>query len=144
MEQLVVVRVRGSIQMNREIKDTLKFLHLHKQNYCVLVPNNDNYLGMVRRAKDYVTWGEVDPSVAKALTEKKGEPDHTIRYSEREEGKDEKNTKKIKIKKFFRLEPPLKGFGRKGIKKSFENGGALGYRGTQINDLVKRMLHDRQ
>ena len=44
------------------------------------------------------------------------------------------------MKKFFRLSPPRKGFGRKGIKFAFTKGGALGYRGIKINDLIKRML----
>ena len=44
------------------------------------------------------------------------------------------------IKKFYRLDPPRKGFGRKGIKMAFSKGGALGYRAEKINDLVKRMM----
>ena len=45
-----------------------------------------------------------------------------------------------KIKPFFRLNPPAKGFGRKGIKVSFKAKGALGYRADKINDLIKRMI----
>ena len=45
-----------------------------------------------------------------------------------------------KIKKIFRLNSPKKGYGRKGIKVSFNNGGALDYRGDKINDLIKRMI----
>ena len=45
-----------------------------------------------------------------------------------------------KIKKYFRLNPPRKGFGRKGIKHPYQSGGALGYRGEAINDLIKRMV----
>ena len=43
-------------------------------------------------------------------------------------------------KRFFRLNPPRKGWEGKGIKKSYSVGGALGYRGKAINDLIKRML----
>lgn len=45
-----------------------------------------------------------------------------------------------KIKNYFRLNSPRKGFERKGIKKPFSIGGALGYRGSKINDLIKRMI----
>ena len=45
-----------------------------------------------------------------------------------------------KIRKNFRLNSPRKGYGRKGIKVSFNEGGALGYRGNKINDLIKRMI----
>ena len=44
------------------------------------------------------------------------------------------------LKPFFRLNPPVKGFDRKGIKVPFSLGGALGYRKEKINDLIKRMV----
>ena len=37
-----------------------------------------------------------------------------------------------------RLHPPVKGY--EGNKRSYRNGGALGYRGEAINDLINRML----
>ena len=40
----------------------------------------------------------------------------------------------------FRLNSPRKGYGRKGLKTQYQNGGALGYRGAAINDLIKRMV----
>ena len=45
-----------------------------------------------------------------------------------------------KYKKYFRLNAPRKGFGRKGVKHTFTRGGALGYRGAAINELIKRMV----
>ena len=111
-----VIRVRGSVNVRSDIKDTLKMLRLNRVNHCVLVPNTKPYSGMLQKVKDYVTWGEIDDETLKLLMDKK------------------------KDAKFFRLQPPKKGFGRKGIKISFKEGGALGYRKDKINDLVKRML----
>ena len=37
------------------------------------------------------------------------------------------------LKPVFRLHPPRKGY--EGIKRSFKEGGALGYRGEKINEL---------
>jgi large subunit ribosomal protein L30 len=82
---------------------------------------------MIKKVKDYVTYGEIDDETEKLLVEKRGEK------TKDKEGKEV-------MKKFFRLSPPRKGFGRKGIKFAFSQGGALGYRGTKINDLIKRML----
>ncbi|MCH8329067.1 MAG: 50S ribosomal protein L30, partial [Nanoarchaeota archaeon] len=45
-----------------------------------------------------------------------------------------------RIKKIFRLNSPKKGYGRKGVKISFTKGGALGYRGDKIKDLILRMI----
>jgi len=43
------------------------------------------------------------------------------------------------VKPVFRLHPPSKGYKGK-VKKSYRMGGATGYRGEAINDLVKRMI----
>ena len=52
----------------------------------------------------------------------------------------EETGKDKKLKRYFRLNAPRRGFGRKGIKQSFQRGGSLGYRGAAINDLIKRMI----
>jgi large subunit ribosomal protein L30 len=44
----------------------------------------------------------------------------------------------VGFKPIFRLSPPRKGF--EGNKRSYQNGGALGYRGKDINELIERML----
>jgi len=134
---LAVIRVRGLCKVERGIKDTMNLLRLYRKNFCVVVPNNEKYHGMVKKAKDYVTWGEIDDETFDSLVEKRGEE-----YKGRASGKEGKFIKKgdKKIKKFFRLNMPKKGFGRKGIKVAFSKGGALGYRGEKINELIKRML----
>ena len=142
MKKIAVVRVRGSIHMRGEVKDTLNLLRLYRQNYCVVIDNNPSFLGMVNKVKDYVTYGELDDKTYKLLVEKRG-----AGYKGREE--DRKGKIKYdkfvvvdgkKIKPFFRLNPPQRGFGRKGIKVSFKAHGALGYRGEKINELLKRMI----
>lgn len=140
--QLAAVRVRGITDVKAGIEDALKMLRLYKNNYCIVIPNNPVYAGMLKKAKDYITWGEIDNETFKMLAEKRGEEF---------KGRETDNKKKIKyndffvtenkkIKKYFRLSPPRKGFERKGIKHSFKDGGALGYRGAAINDLIKRMI----
>ncbi|MDP6647870.1 MAG: 50S ribosomal protein L30 [Candidatus Woesearchaeota archaeon] len=140
--RLAAIRIRGLIHVEGKIEDTLKMLRLHKNNYCSVVPNTSNNLGMLNKVKDYITWGEIDEETFNMLVEKRGE-----QFKGRET--DIKNKLKYnnfftfnnkKIKKYFRLNAPRKGFGRKGIKKSFQNGGALGYRGNTINSLIKRMI----
>ena len=140
--RIAAIRLRGRTQIKTKIEDTLKMLRLYKNNYCVVLPNTPNYAGMLKRAKDYITWGEIDDETSKLLVEKRGE-----QFRGREA--DSKNKLKYndftvinnkKIKKYFRLNSPRKGLGRKGVKHSFKEGGALGYRGAAINDLIKRMV----
>ncbi|MBS3172662.1 50S ribosomal protein L30 [Candidatus Woesearchaeota archaeon] len=153
---IAIVRIAGQQGLNYKLKTTFKLLNLYKKNSCVVVPNTKVFTGMIRIVKDKVTWGEVDKKTLSLLLEKRGKVvgnrPLTKEYIKNEmkldfdKFVDELYDHKIKIKDvpglkpFFRLLPPLKGFERKGTKKPFSMGGALGYRKEKINDLVQRML----
>lgn len=155
-QRIVIIRVRGEINVNKDIKDTLKMLRLFRKNYCTIVSNNPYYIGMINKIKDYVTFGEISVDSFSELIEKRGEI--TKKQKLTEKYVKEKTKKSIKdfskdfiafkaefndipgLKKFFRLHPPLKGFERNGIKKPYSIGGALGYRGDKINDILRRMI----
>ena len=125
MKKIAIVRIRGKIRVSGKIIDTLDMLRLYRQNYCVVFEKTPSVVGMLRTVKDYVTWGEIDDETIKLILEKRGEP----------HPEDKK-----KLKSYFRLSPPKGGFERKGIKKSYREGGALGYRGAKIKDLILRMI----
>ena len=139
---LAIVRVRGSIHVREEVRDTLNLLRLYKKNFCVVVEDTPQNKGMITKVKDFVTYGEINEETYKSLIEKRG-VEHKGRDTD---SKDKIKYKKAivvdgkKLKPFFRLNPPKGGFGRKGIKVSFKAHGALGYRGDKINDLIKRMI----
>ncbi len=141
-EKIAVILIRGLVGIKRQTKDTLKMLRLLRKNHCVVLDKNPSIIGMVVKCKDYVTYGEIDNETYKLLIEKRGEE-----YKGRvKDSKGKINYKKYleyngkKLKPYFRLSPPKGGFERKGIKKSYQIGGVLGYRGKKINDLIKRML----
>ncbi|MCX8146974.1 MAG: uL30 family ribosomal protein [Candidatus Woesearchaeota archaeon] len=122
---IAVILVRGTVRARQEIIDTLKMLRLKRKNSCVIVEPKPSVIGMIKKVKDYVTWGEIDNDTLKLLIEKRGK-------------KDPFNPNKIKG--VFRLNSPKKGYGRAGIKKGYKKSGALGYRGNKISDLIKRMI----
>lgn len=141
-KQLAAIRIRGFSGVKQKVESTLTMLRLYRKNYCVVVPNIPIYAGMLKQAKDYITWGELDDGIFHDLVAKRGEEFN---------GNESDSKQKIKyndfvvmngkkIKKYFRLNSPKKGYGRKGIKHTFKEGGALGYRGNDINDLIKRMM----
>ena len=139
---LVVVRVRGLVNLRSSFKSTFQHLNLHNKNWAVLVNNTPAMKGMILKVKDYVTWGEISHDVFNELIKKRGE-----KYKGRDkDSKSKLDYKKFivfdekKYNKYFRLSPPKKGYGRKGVKMAFNKGGALGYRGEKINDLIKRMI----
>ncbi len=105
---------------------------------------------MLQKAKDYITWGEVDPKVVELLLRKRGELVGKKKLDEsllKELGFSSfqelvtavcEGKRPPRLKKVFRLHPPRKGL--KSIKRPFGHGGDLGYRGKAINDLLLRMI----
>jgi len=145
MKMLAVVRVRGSVNAKEEVKRTLKYLHLTRPNHCVIVPETPTIKGMLQKVKDYVTWGEIDEKTLKKLVKERGRLKGDKRVPEEKVDEIvkvilEKGMKEAGIKVVFRLNPPRKGYERRGVKKPFTVGGALGYRGKEINKLIERMI----
>ena len=150
-----VVRVRGSVGVRGDIADTLKMLRLHRVNHCVIVPNTETYKGMLNKAKDYITYGEIDKDTLVKLILKRGRLPGNKRLNEEKIKElmdlsveelaekivnDEILLKNTPLKPVFRLHPPRKGYDKAGIKKPFSVGGALGYRGSEINTLLEKMM----
>jgi large subunit ribosomal protein L30 len=151
-----VIRVRGIVNVTSDIRKTLELLRLRKINHCVILEDNKVNKGMLQVVKDYATWGEVDKDTLMNLIKSRGLlvgdkkiTDEYVKsatsYNNLEKLSQAIIDSKIKyreipeIKPLFRLNPPKKGY--EGIKRSFKNGGALGYRGKEINNLIKRMLN---
>ncbi len=67
MNKLAVIRVRGSVNLNYEVKDTLNLLRLYRKNFCVVVDNTPSFQGMIKKVKDYVTYGKIDDAAYKLL-----------------------------------------------------------------------------
>ena len=130
------------IPLNDKTKNIINYdLLKTMKNNCVIINDTPENKGMLIKVKDYVTWGTLDDTTFKDLVEKRGHEyrgrttDSKQKYSYKTFDVDGK-----KYKPYFRLNPPQKGFGRKGIKVAFKVGGALGDRKEKINDLIKRML----
>ena len=155
-KKIAEIRVRGLIKIDKNVEDTFRKLKLFRKNCCVIIDNRKSYEGMLRKIKDYSTWGEIDEETFKLLLMKRGKLPGNKPLNEeylKEKSKlDADNFVKEffgakkhfddvpGLKRFFRLGMPSKGFGRKGIKVQFSLGGALGYRKNMINDLIKRMI----
>lgn len=123
---VALIRIKGLTKVGPGKNDTMNMLGLYRKHYCVIIPKTPSMMGMLKKVEDLLTWGEIDASTEKELKEKRGE-------KTKKDGKEG-------LKHFFRLNPPRGGFERKGTKVPFKIGGALGYRGSKINDLIKRML----
>src|SRR3989344_1239832 len=156
MKKIAVIRIRGSFGVRKEIKDTMNMLRLYNQNHCIIIDSSPNYIGMLKKIKDYVTWGEIDEKTFNELISRRGKIianksltesylKEKVKLSFEEFTKEffnfKKNLKDIPgFKLYFKLKPPIKGFERKGIKVPYSMGGVLGYRKENINGLILRML----
>jgi len=150
-----VVRVRGVSDVFREINQTMKMLHLEQNCHATLVDNRPAYLGMLKKAQNYLTWGEVSKETLALLLKKRGrlvgnkkltdEFAQKVGYKSLDElveaifRGDVEYNHLPNIKPVFRLHPPSKGFKGK-VKKSYVSGGVTGYRTETINDLLKQMI----
>ncbi len=113
---LGVILVRGKLGAKQEVKDTLQMLRLQTTNTLAVHEDTEVVRGMLKKVKDYVTYGELKKEVMDKLKKEYGE----------------KNT--------YNLKPPRGGFERKGVKKPYKLGGVLGYRLEKINELIEKMI----
>ena len=114
---ICVIRIHGRVKVKKKIVETLNRLRLKKKYSCIVFESPaKEQIGMIKKVKDFVAFGEINDETYKKLVKKRGG----------------------KIKNFFRLHPPRGGI---DSKKHFgDKKGVLGDNKESINKLVKRML----
>ncbi|MFH1240529.1 MAG: 50S ribosomal protein L30 [Candidatus Diapherotrites archaeon] len=151
----VVIRIRGNVRVRDKLEDTLGMLRLNRVNHAVLVPEGKQYKNMVRKVEPFITYGEINVEMLEKMLAKRGKTEtgkkltseflKEIKFASMKDLADavisgKTTLKKLGIKPVFRLHPPKKGHMRQGIKKNYSLGGAAGYRASDINVLVKKMI----
>lgn len=150
-----IVQLRGEVNMNQDVIDTLEMLNLHSQNHCTLVPETDAYRGMITKVHDHVAHGEPSPEVVATLIRRRGEPaegeadiddDWVADNSEYSDVdalatalvEEETTLSEAGLAPVLRLHPPRGG--HDGIKQPVQNGGQLGSHSTaEIDALLEAM-----
>jgi len=154
---LAVVRLQGPISVPQDVENAMRALRLKNRFNATLLEKNEATLWVLRTVKDYVTWGEVDSTQIGFLLQEKGEVTGgghvTDEYVKAHFGRNSiselaealvsgevelKSLWQKGINPVLRLHPPPGGFDG-SIKRSFTSRGELGYRGSEIAGLVKRM-----
>ena len=152
-KRIAIVRVRGRTGIAPDVEETMRLLGLTRVNHCVVTENTPQVRGMLEKCRSYVTWGELDPGTFAELLGRRGRLSGDRRVTEATlkaagfESIDAFAQKFIgfeaelgsiaELKKVFRLHPPKKGYG--SIKKPYPRG-ALGNRGAEIGELLRRMM----
>lgn len=153
---IAVVRVRGAVNVTKDVATTLNRLRLLRVNSSTLIRLTPSVEGMLKKAKDYLMWGRIDKSTLRLLLLKRGRLPGDRRLSDENLSKftryksldelveavwaGESPSRVLKpIKPVFRLTPPKGGF-RSSVKKPVKKGGVLGDWGDRINIILKRMI----
>jgi len=150
-----LVQVRGEVNQNQDIADTLAMLNLGRVNHATLVPETPAYEGMVTKVNDYVAHGTPSQTVVETLLVRRGEPEEGAAdindewvqaHTEYDSVSalagallaDETTLQAEGLSPALRLHPPRGG--HKGIKQPVATGGQVGVHGTdEIDRLLEAM-----
>jgi large subunit ribosomal protein L30 len=150
----LVVRIKGQADCPYWATTTMALLKLDKKYRATILPAKDNTLGMLRKVQHYVTWTEIDASLATELVDKKARKSGYQKITADDlkelgfastaelgaalaEGK--ATLSKLKpLKPWFALSPPIHGF-KRSTKKLYGQKGVLG-QNKELDTIVRRMI----
>lgn len=154
MGLLLVVRIRGDVNVPTRVRDTLVRLNLRRKHNATLIRDTPVVRGMLQRAKDWIAWSNVDKELIVKLLKERGRrtgwkplTEHYIKglgFSSFEDLAEkllngEVSFNKLKgVKPYFALSPPKKGFPRP-IRRGYKEGGVLG-ENPELPSIVERMV----
>jgi large subunit ribosomal protein L30 len=141
----LLIRIRGTIGLRKEVKDTFNMLRLKRSHNAVILPENPIYNGMIQKVKDFSIYGKISDKALEELIDKRlkmknGKPATKEAKAKAIEAiKSGKLLKDVKnIEPLIRLNPPINGF-KGGIKKTVKQGGSLG-KHESIDKIVEKMI----
>lgn len=150
----LVVRIRGQADVPYWATYTMSLLKLDKKYRATILPAKDNTLGMLKKIQHYVSWIELDASLAKELIDKKARKSGYKKITPEDlkelgfastdelatalsEGK--ATLSKLKpLKPWFALAPPRLGF-KRSTKRLYGQKGVLG-QNKELDTIVRRMI----
>ncbi len=150
---LVVVRIKGRVNIPYWASYTLESLNLYKKYWATILPDTPNSHGMLKKIKDFITWTRVDEGIVKELLEKKGKTNgskpfkvlpgiskyHSVDELASDIAKDKVRLSTLReVKPWFALSPPRGGFKRK-TKTQYSQNGILG-EDKDLIDIIRKMI----
>ncbi len=150
----LVVRIKGQADVPYWATHTMTLLKLDKKYRATILPAKENTLGMLKKVQHYVSWIELDNSLAKELIDKKArkggyqkitaEDLKELGFASSDElgnalADGKATLSKLKpLKPWFALAPPRLGF-KKSTKKLYGQKGVLGHN-KELDAIVRRMI----
>ena len=150
----LVVRIKGQADCPYWATTTMTLLKLDKKYRATILPAKDNTLGMLKKVQHYVSWIEIDASLATELVDKKARKGgyqkvtaddlKELGFASAEElgaalAEGKATLSKLKpLKPWFALAPPIHGF-KRSTKKLYGQKGVLG-QNKDLDTIVRRMI----
>ena len=150
----LVVRIKGQADCPYWATTTMTLLKLDKKYRATILPAKENTLGMLKKVQHYVSWIEIDASLATELVNKKARKDgyqkvtaddlKELGFASAEElgtalAEGKATLSKLKpLKPWFALAPPIHGF-KRSTKKLYGQKGMLGLN-KELDTVVRRMI----
>ena len=150
-----IVQLRGDVNLDHGVEDTLDMLNVGRVNHATFVPETDTYRGMITKVNDVVAFGEPSVEAVARTIALRGEPlegsadvddewiDDNTDYADLEALAealvDEETTLREQgLSPTLRLHAPRGG--HEGIKHPVIEGGELGKHTTEeIDSLLEAM-----
>ncbi len=150
----LVVRIRGQADVPYWATYTMSLLKLDKKYRATILPARENTLGMLKKVQHYVSWFELDTSLAKELLDKKARKSgykkitlddiQSLGFSSIDDlatalSEGRAVLSKLKpLKPWFALSPPRFGF-KRSTKRLYGQRGILG-QNRDLDKLVRNMM----
>lgn len=116
---IAVIRIRGQVGLNADVKETLNRLRLMKKYACVVFENpNEIQMGMIKSVRNFISFGEISKDTYKKIVDNRGQKDS--------EGN---------LKPFFRMHPP-----RGGAKTKLHYPKGILGENKEMDKLLEKML----
>jgi large subunit ribosomal protein L30 len=137
-----LIRIAGLLHINYDVEETMKRLRLGKKYTCVIVNENPETLGMIKKVKDFIAFGKIDEKTLVELIKIRGKKLGTrigkVENPEKvaKEVMAGKKLEELKVKPYFGLHPARGGIDTKHHYPK----GVRGNHGEDINKLIMRML----
>jgi large subunit ribosomal protein L30 len=148
---LAVVRIKGTMKVPMDVRETLDRLNLKKKNWMAFYYDSPAVRGMIKRAGRYVAWGEVEnQDLIQELLKKRGRLKGERRLDQKaleqlgckavEElaggilNGDLKAYRNKGLINIFKLTPPTGGLPKAGSSPRW------GYYGSDISTLISCMM----
>jgi large subunit ribosomal protein L30 len=137
---ICIIRIHGRVGLKKEVVETLNRLRLRKKYSCIVLKPTKEQIGMLRKVRNFVAFGNIKKGTLEKLIEKRGRLLNKKKKIDVKKVVDElekgKKCESLNLIPFFRLHPP-----RRGIKSKLHfPKGVLGDNKEKINELIERML----